>query len=73
MVLIPPGEFLMGSTAEEQARFIEEFRASESEYARSSVKFVPWEGPRHPVRIVTAKRSARGGAGAARGSQVSRG
>jgi len=31
-VLIPPGEFLMGSTAEEQARFLEEAKAANNQW-----------------------------------------
>jgi formylglycine-generating enzyme required for sulfatase activity/WD40 repeat protein len=48
MVLIPPGEFLMGSTEEEQARFLEEAKAAEDEWA---VDRMPTEGPQHRVRI----------------------
>ncbi|MHC4406198.1 MAG: protein kinase domain-containing protein, partial [Planctomycetota bacterium] len=48
MVLIPPGEFLMGSTAEEQARFLEEAKAAEDKLA---VRVIPSEGPQHRVRI----------------------
>ena len=46
MVLIPPGEFLMGSNAEEQARFLEEATAAEPAKGR-----IPPEGPQHRVRI----------------------
>jgi len=48
MVLIPPGEFLMGSTAEEQARFLEEAKAANDKWV---VDRVPSEGPQHRVRI----------------------
>ena len=48
MVLISPGEFLMGSTEEEQARFLEEARAIGDRWA---IKRIPSEGPRHRVRI----------------------
>ncbi|NQT17667.1 MAG: SUMF1/EgtB/PvdO family nonheme iron enzyme [Planctomycetes bacterium] len=48
MVLIPPGEFMMGSTAEEQVRFVEEAKASEDEEA---VEKTLHEMPQHRVRI----------------------
>ena len=48
MVLIPPGEFLMGSTAEEQARFLEEATAAKVQWF---IDRIPGEGPQHPVRI----------------------
>jgi formylglycine-generating enzyme required for sulfatase activity len=48
MVLIPPGEFLMGSTAEEQARFSEEAHEAGDQ---SAVIRIPTEGPKHRVRI----------------------
>jgi len=48
MVLIPPGEFGMGSTTEEQARFLEEARAAGDQWA---VDRIPTEGPQHRVRI----------------------
>nr|MBC8875047.1 SUMF1/EgtB/PvdO family nonheme iron enzyme [Planctomycetota bacterium] len=48
MVLIPPGEFMMGSTAEEQARFLEEAKAADDEWC---VERIPGEGPQHRVRI----------------------
>ena len=44
MVLIPPGEFLMGSTPEEQARLLEKAEAAEHER-------IPSEGPQHRVTI----------------------
>jgi formylglycine-generating enzyme required for sulfatase activity len=47
-VLIPPGEFLMGSTAEEQARFMEEAVAIHDTWA---VHRIPFEAPQHRVRI----------------------
>jgi formylglycine-generating enzyme required for sulfatase activity/serine/threonine protein kinase len=48
MVLIPPGEFLMGSTEQEQARFLEEAKAANDQWA---IDQIPAEGPRHRVRI----------------------
>ena len=48
LVLIPPGEFLMGSTAEEQARFLEEAQAAKDQWA---IGRIPSEGPQHRVRI----------------------
>jgi len=47
-VLIPPGEFLMGSTAEEQARFLEDARADGDPW---TIDRIPSEGPQHRVRI----------------------
>ncbi len=46
MVLIPPGEFLMGSNDGEQARFQEEATADHDAYAN-----IPGEGPQHRVRL----------------------
>jgi len=48
MVLIPPGEFVMGSSPEERARFLEEVQEAEDQWA---IKRIPTEGPRHRVRI----------------------
>ena len=48
MVLIPPGEFLMGSSKEQQAQFMEAARASDDSFALSHI---PGEGPQHRVRI----------------------
>ena len=48
MVLIPPGEFLMGSTDEERARFLEEAKAASDQWA---IDRIPSEGPQHRVRI----------------------
>jgi hypothetical protein len=48
MVLIPPGEFVMGSTAKEQARFPEEAQAAGDQWA---IDRIPTEGPPHRVRI----------------------
>ena len=48
LILIPPGEFLMGSTAEEQARALEEAKATNDTWA---VTNIPSEGPQHRVRI----------------------
>jgi serine/threonine protein kinase/formylglycine-generating enzyme required for sulfatase activity len=47
-VLIPPGEFLMGSSPEEQTRFLEEARAVEDRWAMARI---PQEGPLHRVQI----------------------
>jgi formylglycine-generating enzyme required for sulfatase activity len=47
-VLIPPGEFVMGSSQEEQARFLEVAKAVGDAWA---VNRIPTEGPPHPVRI----------------------
>jgi formylglycine-generating enzyme required for sulfatase activity len=47
-VLIPPGEFLMGSTPEEQTRFLEEAQVSGGWWARS---LIPFEGPQHRVQL----------------------
>lgn len=48
MILIPPGEFLMGSDKEEQEKFLEEANAANHEWA---IERIPSEGPRHRVRI----------------------
>ena len=48
MVLIPPGEFLMGSTDQEQARLLEEAKAANDQFAADRI---PSEGPQHRVRI----------------------
>ncbi len=48
LVLIPPGEFLMGSSEEEQARFLEEAQAAGDWWAAGNI---PSEGPRHCVKI----------------------
>ena len=48
MVLIPPGEFMMGSTEEEQKRFLEEAKADDDEWG---IERIPTEGPQHRVRI----------------------
>ncbi len=48
MVLIPPGEFIMGSTAEEQTTFLEDAKAGNDTWA---VERIPSEGPRHVARI----------------------
>ena len=55
MMLIPPGEFVMGSTEEEQARFLEEAKAANDTYA---VKRIPSEG-QHRVRITRPFRLSR--------------
>ena len=56
MVLIPPGEFMMGSTAEEQARFLEEAKAAGDQWA---IERIPSEGPQHRVRITRPFRLSR--------------
>ena len=48
MVLIPPGEFMMGSTVEEQKRFLKEAEAAKD---KRSIEKIPSEGPQHRVRI----------------------
>ncbi len=48
MVLIPPGEFMMGSTEEEQARFMKAAKAFGDEF---EVEQIRCEGPPHRVRI----------------------
>ncbi len=48
MVLIPPGEFLMGSTEEEQKKFLEEAIATKDNFGSDRI---PSEGPQHIVRI----------------------
>ncbi|NQT12206.1 MAG: neutral/alkaline non-lysosomal ceramidase N-terminal domain-containing protein, partial [Planctomycetes bacterium] len=56
MVLIPPGEFVMGSTEEEQARFLEEAKAANDPWA---IERIPTEGPQHHVRITRPFRLSR--------------
>lgn len=56
MVLIPPGEFLMGSSAEQQARFLEAARTAGDEFAAERI---PAEGPQHRVQITRPFRLAR--------------
>jgi hypothetical protein len=46
MMLIPPGEFLMGSSDEEQARFLEEATAAENQFV---IDRIPSEVPQHWV------------------------
>ncbi len=48
MVLIPPGEFLMGSSDEERARFLENPKADNDQWA---LEHIPAEGPQHRARI----------------------
>jgi len=48
MLLIPPGEFLMGSNDEERTRFLEEEKAAEDQWLSDRI---PSEGPQHRVRI----------------------
>jgi formylglycine-generating enzyme required for sulfatase activity/tRNA A-37 threonylcarbamoyl transferase component Bud32 len=47
-VLIPPGEFLMGSKAEENARFMEKAKAASDQW---TIARIPSEGPQQLVRI----------------------
>ena len=51
LVLIPPGEFDMGSTYEEVDRLVEEARQLNSVYP---AKTAPSEAPRHRLRITKA-------------------
>ncbi|MBT6493014.1 MAG: SUMF1/EgtB/PvdO family nonheme iron enzyme, partial [Planctomycetaceae bacterium] len=48
MVLIPPGEFLMGTTDEEQARWLKVATAVKEQ---PTIDFLPSEGPQHRVRL----------------------
>ena len=48
LVLIPPGMFLMGSSEEEQTRFLEHAKAAND---KNAVDRIPNEGPQHLVRI----------------------
>jgi len=56
MMLIPPGEFVMGCSAEEQARFLEEAKATNNQ---SAIDWIPSEGPQHRVRITRPFRLSR--------------
>jgi len=56
MILIPPGEFLMGSSGEEQARFQKEAEASGVGWF---AKRISAEGPQHRVRITEPFRLSR--------------
>ena len=56
LVLIPPGEFLMGSTAAEQAKYLQEARTSDDNRTSElefnwSVDHISSEGPQHRVKI----------------------
>jgi formylglycine-generating enzyme required for sulfatase activity len=48
MVLVPPGEFLMGSSDAERARLMKEAKAINEKYV---IGLIPSEGPQHRVRI----------------------
>ena len=48
MVFIPPGEFLMGSSEEEQAKFLAEAQAANDGWG---IEHLSSEGPQHRVRI----------------------
>ena len=56
MVLMPPGEFLMGLTAEEQARFL---KVAESERDLYAIDRTAKNGPQHRVRITKPFRISR--------------
>lgn len=51
MVLIPPGQFLMGSTDEERSRFLAEMKAANNQLG---IERIPSEGPQHLVTISRA-------------------
>ena len=54
MMLIPPGEFSMGSTAEEQTRFLEEVKGfNPANYQIYESRLSEYESPQHRVRITT--------------------
>jgi formylglycine-generating enzyme required for sulfatase activity len=59
MLLIPPGEFLMGSTAEEQARFLEAAKEELGAVDKNLVERIQGESPRHHVRITKSFRLSR--------------
>ena len=48
MVLIPPGEFMMGSTEEVKQRFLQETTAKGDEVG---IKYIPGECPEHRVQV----------------------
>ena len=48
MTLIPPGDFMMGSTEDEIAEVLQ---AAVEEYSETTERFVRSEGPQHKVRI----------------------
>ncbi|NLY00820.1 MAG: SUMF1/EgtB/PvdO family nonheme iron enzyme [Rhodopirellula sp.] len=56
MVLIPPGEFVMGSSAEERTRFLKEAKATGNQW---TIGQIPTEGPQHRVRITRPFRLGR--------------
>ena len=56
MALIPPGEFVMGSSADERTRFLEEAKAANDTWA---IERIRTEGPQHRVRITKPFRLGR--------------
>jgi formylglycine-generating enzyme required for sulfatase activity len=56
MILIPPGEFLMGSTEEQKSHHLEEARIGGNP---NDPNRIPSEGPRHLVRITRPFRLSR--------------
>jgi formylglycine-generating enzyme required for sulfatase activity/serine/threonine protein kinase len=50
LVLTPPGEFQMGSTADEQLRFLKDARPP-NKHTKYTIGRIPSEGPQHQVRI----------------------
>lgn len=50
MVLIPPGEFLMGSTKQERTRWLEEAKGARD---GAAIGTIPREAPQHRVRLTS--------------------